>query len=171
MSQSSSGAFFHGTEMSQSTYVRMTPCSGEACGIFSSLPTSFRAFSLTSSGMPAASIFSRSSLISELPSSSPSSFWMAFICSRRMYSRWVLSSVCCTSLWIFAFICRISFCFARKTERNRSRSMTPPISSSCCRWSMVRSWLCATRSAKCDGSSVLFAVIATSGTIEPPFST
>src|SRR5882672_8008278 len=37
----------------------MTPVSGEACGIFSSRPTSLSAFSFTGSGIPAASIFSQ----------------------------------------------------------------------------------------------------------------
>ena len=56
---------------------------------------------LTPSGMPAASIFSRSSSISLAWSSpSPSSFWMAFICSRRKYSRWFLPTSDCTWDWI-----------------------------------------------------------------------
>ena len=56
----------------------------------------------TASGMPAASIFSRSSSISFVWSSpSPSSFWIAFICSRRKYSRWFLPTSDCTCDWIF----------------------------------------------------------------------
>ena len=51
--------------------------------------------------MPAASIFARSSSISLACSSpSPSSFWIAFICSRRKYSRWFLPTSDCTCDWM-----------------------------------------------------------------------
>src|SRR2546428_538516 len=51
MFQSSLADLFQGSETSQSTYVRITPVSGEACGIFSSRPTSLSAFSFTGPGI------------------------------------------------------------------------------------------------------------------------
>ena len=87
----------------------MTPTSGEADGIRLIRSTSLIARALISSGMPAASTLSRSSLISACcGSSSPSSRWMAFSCSRRMYSRWVLSISDLTSDWIRPLSSRIS---------------------------------------------------------------
>jgi hypothetical protein len=50
--------------------------------------SSLLAFSLAASGRPQVSIFSRISWMSRvIGSASPSSVWMAFICSRRKYSR------------------------------------------------------------------------------------
>ena len=93
----------------------MTPTSGEADGIRLIRSTSLIARALISSGMPAASTFSRSSLISACcGSSSPSSRWIALSCSRRMYSRWVLSISDLTSDWILPFSSRISIWRARK---------------------------------------------------------
>ena len=92
----------------------MTPTSGEADGIRLIRSISLIARALTSSGMPAASTFSRSSLISACcGSSSPSSRWIALSCSRRMYSRWVLSISDLTSVWIFPLSSRISIWRAR----------------------------------------------------------
>ena len=76
--------------------------SAAAAGIFDRRSSSRSASFLTASGMPAASIFSASSSISLVWSSpSPSSFWIAFICSRRKYSRWFLPTSDCTCDWIF----------------------------------------------------------------------
>ena len=92
----------------------MTPTSGEAEGIRLIRSISLIARALTSSGMPEASTFSRSSLISACcGSSSPSSRWMALSCSRRMYSRWVLSISDLTSDWILPLSSRISIWRAR----------------------------------------------------------
>src|SRR6476620_4904527 len=78
MSSWSSVATSQGRPISQSTYVRMTPTSGEADGIRLMRSTSLIARALISSGMPAASTLSRSSLTSACcGSSSPSSRWMA----------------------------------------------------------------------------------------------
>ena len=116
----------------------MTPCSGEADGMRLRRSTSLSAFSLTSSGMPDSSTLVRSSFASATAgSSSPSSFWMAFICSRRMYSRWVLSISDLTSLWILPLSSRTSICFARNWETMRSRSATFIVSSSDWRRSVV----------------------------------
>ena len=120
----------------------MTPTSGEADGIRLMRSTSLIARALTSSGMPAASTFSRSSLISACcGSSSPSSRWMALSCSRRMYSRWVLSISDLTSDWILPFSSRISIWWARKLETSFSRSTTSIVSSSSWRCSVVMSGL------------------------------
>ena len=59
-------------------------------------PSSFRACSLTSSGISAASIFVRYSSATE-PSSSPSSLRIDSICLRRKYSRCWFSAPSCTS--------------------------------------------------------------------------
>ena len=69
-------------------------------------------------------------------SSSPSSFWIAFICSRRMYSRWVLSISDLTSLWILPLSSSTSICLARNWPTMRSRSATSIVSSSSCRSSV-----------------------------------
>ena len=120
----------------------MTPTSGEADGIRLIRSISLRARLRTSSGMPDDSTFSRSSLISACcGSSSPSSRWIALSCSRRMYSRWVLSISDLTSLWIFPFSSRTSTCRARNAEQTLSRSTTSMISSSSWRCSVVMSGL------------------------------
>ena len=80
----SSVRFAQGTAISQSMYVRATVYSAAATGIFARRSSSRSASFLTGSGIPAASIFSRSSSISFAWSSpSPSSRWMALSCSRR----------------------------------------------------------------------------------------
>ena len=120
----------------------MTPCSGDAEGMRLSRSTSLSAFSLTSSGIADCSTRSRSSLASATAgSSSPSSFWMAFICSRRMYSRWVLSISDLTSLWILPLSSSTSICLARNWLTSLSRSGTSIVSSSCCRSSVLISGL------------------------------
>ena len=74
----------HGRAVSHSRYVRATEYSAAAGGIFESRSSSRSASRWASSDMPADSIFSRSSVSSWLRSSpSPSSFWIAFSCSRR----------------------------------------------------------------------------------------
>ena len=111
-------------------FVRMTPTSGDAEGMRLIRSISLIARALISSGMPAASTFSRSSLISACcGSSSPSSRWIAFNCSRRMYSRWVLSISDLTSDWILPFSSRISIWLARKLETSLRRSVTSMVSS------------------------------------------
>ena len=120
----------------------MTPCSGLALGMRESRSTSLRAFSLTSSGIADCSTFSRSSLASATAgSSSPSSFWIAFICSRRMYSRWVLSISDLTSDWMRPLSSSTSICLARKADASRSRSAMSIVSSSSWRCSVVISGL------------------------------
>src|SRR5213076_2351360 len=59
MSQVSPGGGPQGRAISQSTYVRMMPTSGEAAGMLCIRSISLRARSFTLSGIPAASIFSR----------------------------------------------------------------------------------------------------------------
>ena len=74
----------HGIDTSQSMYVRATVYSAAAGGILASRSSSRSASVFASSVMPAASIFWRSASFSWVRSSaSPSSFWIAFICSRR----------------------------------------------------------------------------------------
>ena len=75
--------------------------SAAATGILESRSSSRTASFFTASGIPAASILARSSSISLACSSpSPSSFWIAFICSRRKYSRWFLPTSDCTCDWM-----------------------------------------------------------------------
>ncbi len=120
----------------------MTPCSGEALGIRLRRSTSLRAFSLTSSGIADSSTLRFSSPASAMAgSSSPSSFWIALSCSRRMYSRWVLSISDLTSLWIRPFSSSTSICLARNWPTIRSRSATSIVSSSCWRSSVLMSGL------------------------------
>ena len=79
----------------------MIPTSGDADGICSMRRSSSSAFFATASGMPAAAMRSRMSRASRACGSvSPSSRWIAFICSRRKYSRCDLSSSSCTRAWI-----------------------------------------------------------------------
>ena len=79
----------------------------------------------TSSGRPASSICSRSSLISAcVSSSSPSSCWIAFSCSRRKYSRCVLSISDWTCDWIFEPSSITSSSRASISESRRSRFVT-----------------------------------------------
>ena len=97
---------------------------------------------MTSSGMADSSTLVRSSPASATDgSSSPSSFWIAFICSRRMYSRWVLSISDLTSLWILPLSSSTSICLARNWLTMRSRSATSIVSSSCWRSSVLISGL------------------------------
>ncbi len=142
MSSWSSVETFQGRPISQSTYVRMTPTSGDAEGIRLIRSISLIARVLISSGMPAASTLSRSSLISACcGSSSPSSRWIALSCSRRMYSRWVLSISDLTSDWIRPFSSRISTWWARKFETSLRRATTSIVSSISWRCSVVMSGL------------------------------
>src|SRR5713101_2036042 len=80
-----------GSEVIYSRYVRATMYSADAGVIFWSRFSS-RSHSLrASAGIPDSSTFLRSSSISAWPSSlSPSSFFIAFICSRSKYSRLLL---------------------------------------------------------------------------------
>ena len=132
---------------------------------------SLRARSFTVSGIPAASIFSRRLCRSAPSSSSPSSLRMAFSCSRRIWSRWSLPIVLCTSFWILALSSRISTCLLRNKARSRSRSSTFGVSSMCCFCSSVWSGAAETRSARYTGSSVFDTVAATSGATAAPDST
>ena len=119
--------------MSQSMYVRATVYSAAAAGIFESRSSSRTASFLTSAGMPAASIFSRSSSISFAWSSpSPSSFWMAFICSRSRNSRWPLPTSDWTSAWIFEPSSRTSSSLVSSRWSSAIRARTSVVSSSCC---------------------------------------
>src|SRR5439155_1266055 len=150
----------------------MTPTSGEADGMRLIRSISLRARDLTSSGMPAASTFSRSSFTSACcGSSSPSSRWMAFSCSRRMYSRWVLSISDLTSDWILPFSSRISIWLDRKALTSLRRSTTSIVSRSSWRCSVVMSGLYATMSARSPGSLMLRAATAASGGTGAPLAT
>ena len=101
----------------------MTAVSAAACGIFSSRPSSLSAFSSTSSGMPAAWIFSLYSSISAWISSYwPSSCWIALSCSRRKYSRWVLVIDSLTRFWILLPSSRISSSLRRNPAAFSMRS-------------------------------------------------
>src|SRR4030065_700477 len=96
---------FGGSPPIQSRYVRTTDDSAESGCIPSRRRSCFSASFSTSGGIPAALTFSRSSSISsDLPSMSPSSVLMAFICSRRKYSRWLLVISSLAWFWIFACI-------------------------------------------------------------------
>ena len=134
--------------------------------------TSLIARALISSGIPAASTLSRSSLISACcGSSSPSSRWIALSCSRRMYSRCVLSISDLTSDWIRPFSSRISIWWARKLETSLSRSVTSIVSSISWRCSVDMSGLYATMSASSPGSLMLRAATAASGGTGAPLAT
>ena len=129
----SSVRLFHGSAMSQSRYVRDTVYSAAATGILDRRSSSRSASFLTSSGMPAASIFSASSSFSFVWSSpSPSSFWIAFICSRRKYSRWFLPTSDCTCDWIFDPSSRTSSSLMRIRFRSSSRARMSSVSSTSC---------------------------------------
>ncbi len=100
----------------------MTPYSAAAEGSFDSLSSSRRACLSTSSGRPALSMRSRSSLISAWVSSvSPSSSWMALSCCRSTYSRWFLSISDCTWSWIFEPSSRTSSSRFMRAVRRRRR--------------------------------------------------
>ena len=77
----------------------MIPTSGDADGI-SPCAAAVLGLLRHSSGMPAAAICSRMSALARLRVVSPSSCWIAFICSRRKYSRCDLSISSCTRHWI-----------------------------------------------------------------------
>ena len=142
----------------------MTPTSGEADGIRLIRSSSFSARDFVSAGMPDASTFSRNSFASACcGSSSPSSRWIAFICSRKKYSRWPLSISDFTSDWMRPLISRISICRARKAETYFRRSTTSIVSSSSCRCSVVISGVYAVMSARRPGSLMFFAATAASG--------
>ena len=133
---------FHGSDTSQSTYVRITPTSGEADGMRLIRSISLIARARISSGIPEDSTLSRSSLISACcGSSSPSSRWIALSCSRRMYSRWVLSISDLTSFWIFPLSSRISIWRARNAETSFRRCSTSMVSRSSWRCSVDMSGL------------------------------
>ncbi len=98
----------------------MTPYSAAAVGRRDKRSSSRRACFSASSGIFASSIFLRNSSTSAACSSfSPSSFWMAFICSRRKYSRWTFSISPRASFWIFWPSCSTS---ASRTSRPTSFS-------------------------------------------------
>ena len=86
----------HGTEISQSRYVRIIEDSPLDSPMRSRRPSSRSACSRTASGMPASSIFARYSSTNE-PSSSPSSRRIDSICLRSTYSRCCLPAPSSTS--------------------------------------------------------------------------
>ena len=91
----------HGSEAIHSSQVRITPCSAEAGGSFSSRESSRSACLRTTSGSSSSASCSRSSSTSASAGSrSPSSSWIAFSCWRRMYSRWVWSISDWTCDWM-----------------------------------------------------------------------
>ena len=106
---------------------------------FSSRSASFRA----SSGRFALASFSVYSVTTEEASSiSPSSFWMAFICWRRKYSRWSFSISSLASVLIFCPRLSTSFWCPRCMISARSFSLIESISRSF--WaSGASSWLLA----------------------------
>ena len=122
-----------GSAMIQSRYVRETVYSAAATGILESRSSSRRASFLTPSGRPAASSFSRSSSISLACSSpSPSSFWIAFICSRRKYSRWFLPTSDCTCDWILDPSSRTSSSLMSRRLSESIRARISSVSSTSC---------------------------------------
>jgi len=123
---------------------------------------------LTSSGMPAALIFSRYSSIS-LPfsSTSPSSCWMARSCSRRKYSRWVLLISSLAWDWILAWTSESSISLDRSPLTWRSRSTGSMISRTFCDSSTLSLRFDATRSASLPGSSMASRMDSASGDTMP----
>ena len=111
--------------------------------------------------MPAASILARSSSISLACSSpSPSSFWIAFSCSRRKYSRWFFPTSDCTCDWIFEPSSRTSSSLisSRFSASIRAR-MSSVSSTSCFTGVPIVVRLEAMKSASLPGS-VMFAASA-----------
>ncbi len=87
-----------------------------------------------SSGRSSASSLARSSLrlSSADPPSSPSSFWIAFICSRRYISRWRPPSSSLTFDWMSSCAESTSIWRWTWTRTRRRRSSTDRVSSSTC---------------------------------------
>ena len=65
-------------------------------------------------------------------SPSPSSFWIAFICSRRKYSRWFLPTSDCTCDWIFEPSSSTSSSLIRIRFRLSRRARMSSVSSTSC---------------------------------------
>src|SRR3990170_4097082 len=145
-------SFFQGSSTIQSRYVRTTDDSAESGCIPSRRRSCFSASFSTSGGIPAALIFSRSSSISsDLPSMSPSSVLMAFICSRRKYSRWLLVISSLAWLWIFACISASWSSRERRLLTMVRRATGSPSSSTPWASSSFSRRLLATRSARTPG--------------------
>ena len=135
--------------------------------MFASRSRSRAATFCTSAGSPAFASFSSSSFSSTCCGSlSPSSFLIAFICSRRKNSRWFLPKVSLTWLWICAP--------RRSTSRSRFSSSVTRFrrdfgevsASSACRSSRLRLRFAAIRSDSGPGSSVLTtAIFSSSGSV------
>ncbi len=95
-------------------------------------------------------------------SPSPSSFWIALICSRRMNSRCRLSSSPLTWDWIRDSTSNTSCSWRRRSMIRRRRLWTSSSSSACCRCSGVMLRLAAMKSAREEGSETLPTAVASS---------
>ena len=166
MSRRSWVSIDQGRPSSQSRYVRITPLSADIGDIFSSRSISLATRSATSLGRSWSFIFWRYSSASEVRSSfSPSSCWIAFICSRRKYSFCVFSICLRTRPLIFFSISRISISrLTMSVSKPRRFSMSTAASSSCLSSSF--SGRCPRiRSLRRSGSSTAITVTNVSGGI------
>ena len=89
---------------------------------------SFVSFSLTSLSAFSASVFFWYSSASERVLSSPSSWRITFICSRRMYSFWFLSISALTFSWNSFFMEKISISMVSVFTTISYRSVREPCS-------------------------------------------
>ena len=114
--------------------------------------SSLRACFSTSSGMPGLGDGLLELEASAPPSSpSPSSFWMVFICSRRMNSRWRLSIVSLVRSSISRESLSTSIRCASSSSTLSSRACTLNVSSSACFSAALMSMKPATMSASAAG--------------------
>ena len=73
-----------------------------------------------------------------MPSSSPISFWIAFICSLRKYSRWVFSICRLTRLRMRFSTCSTEISLSIRPSTFSSRSVTAVVSRIACRSGILR---------------------------------
>src|SRR5262245_18556206 len=92
-------------------------------------------------------ILSSISASSSLPSSSPSSFWIAFICSWRKNSRWVFSICRLTRVRMRLSTCSTEISLSIRPSSFSSRSVTDVVSRIACRSGILRARCEATVSA------------------------
>ena len=129
--------------------------SAAASGMRSRRLSSLRACASASSGMFALVIASSSSASSaRVPSSSPSSFWIVFICSRRMYSRWRLSTLSLVCSLMSRVRRRTSIAWLSICRTLSSRALTSIVSRISCFSSTLMSMKLATRSAPAAGVGI-----------------
>ena len=145
----------------------MTAYSGDALGMVSRRSFSLLAASRTSGGSLAAAIFFSISCPSICCwSFSPSSWRMAFICSRRKNSRWVLAKVSLTLCWISVPM--------RSTSSSRLSSVVSRFRRDLTRYSSSSAWRSSSDMLRCDAirsvsapgpSTLNTAIFSSSGSV------